>query len=274
VGDILRIRILGCGSSPGVPRIGGDWGACDPFEEKNRRLRCSILVERIKPTGEATQVLVDTSPDLREQALSAGLTKIDGVLYTHPHADHIHGIDDLRGFVMTMRRRVEIYADRPTMDRLEEGFGYCIRTPEGSEYPPIVNAHLVEPGRPVVIDGPGGKLSALPFRQVHGSIPSLGYRFGGFAYSPDISAMTGEAMSALENLDVWVVDALRYKPHPSHFSVEEAIGMVETLKPRRAILTHMHVDLDYNALKRELPENVEPAYDGLVVELPLHDAQA
>nr|WP_255599488.1 MBL fold metallo-hydrolase [Afifella sp. IM 167] len=267
----MRVRILGCGSSPGVPRIGGDWGECDPSEPKNRRLRCSILVERIRPTGEATQVLVDTSPDLREQALAAGLTKLDGVLYTHPHADHIHGIDDLRGFVMTMRRRVDIYADRPTMDRLEEGFGYCIRTPEGSEYPPIVNAHLIEAGTPVVIDGPGGPLTALPFPQVHGSIPSLGYRFGSFAYSPDVSAMTGAALAALEDLDVWIVDALRYKPHPSHFSVEEALGMIESLAPRRAILTHMHVDLDYHALKRALPAHVAPAHDGLVIELPFVD---
>ncbi|MCT8265851.1 MBL fold metallo-hydrolase [Afifella sp. JA880] len=266
--DVLRITILGCGSSPGVPRIGGDWGACDPSEPKNRRRRCSVLVERVTASGEKTQVLIDTSPDLREQALSADLKRIDGVLYTHPHADHIHGIDDLRGFVMMMKARVDIYADRPTMDRLEEGFGYCLKTPEGSDYPPIVNPHLIEPGTPVTIDGAGGPIHALPFRQQHGSIPSLGYRIGNFAYSPDVNRLTPEAMAAIDGAELWIVDALRYKPHPSHFSVEEALHCIETLRPRRALLTHMHVDLDYNALRERLPEGVEPAFDGLVVELP------
>ena len=252
-----------------MPRIGGDWGACDPTNPKNRRRRCSLLAERISASGAATKVLVDTSPDLREQSIDTALGAIDGVLYTHPHADHIHGIDDLRGFVINMRRRVDIYADAPTMARLKEAFGYCFETPPGSDYPPILNAHRITAGEPVSIHGKGGALTALPFDQAHGRITSLAFRFGGLAYSPDISGLDQEAEAMLQDLDVWIVDALRYKPHPSHLSLDEALGWIDRLKPRRAILTHMHVDLDYETLRRSLPPNVEPAYDGMVIELPL-----
>ena len=264
--DRLRVTILGCGSSPGVPRIGGDWGACDPANPRNRRSRCSLLVERVRPSGAATRILIDTSPDMRAQALAAGISTLDGVLYTHPHADHLHGIDDLRGFVINMRRRVDVYADEPTARRLREGFGYCFETPPGSDYPPIANLHPIEPGREVSLSGDGGVLSVLPIRQVHGSIGSLGFRFGGFGYSPDVSDLDAQAERLLQDLDVWIVDALRYSPHPSHFSLAEALGWIERLKPKRAVLTHMHVDLDYDALLRSLPGNVEPAYDGMVFE--------
>ncbi len=266
--DFLRFTILGCGSSPGVPRIGGDWGACDPSNPKNRRRRCSLLAQRISRQGHFTNVLVDTSPDLREQALAAGIDALDGVLFTHSHADHIHGIDDLRGFVMNMRRRVDIYADQPTTARLKEAFGYCFETPPGSEYPPIVTAHPIRAGEPVTIEGKGGLVSALPVAQIHGRITSLAFRFGSLAYSPDISALAADAERLLEGLDVWIVDALRPRPHPSHFTLAEALEWIERLKPKRAILTHMHVDLDYDTLRRELPANVEPAYDGMVIELP------
>lgn len=266
--DLLRFTVLGCGSSPGVPRIGGDWGACDPENPRNRRRRCSLLAQRIAASGGITNVLIDTSPDLREQALSAGIGSVDGVLYTHPHADHIHGIDDLRGFVINMRRRIDIYADAPTMARLKEGFGYCFETPPGSDYPPLVNAHPIEAGKPVTITGEGGALTALPLRQTHGNIGSLAFRIGGLGYSPDVSGLDDEAEYRLEGLDVWIVDALRPRPHPSHFSLPEALDWIERLAPKRAVLTHMHVDLDYATLKRELPPNVEPAYDGMVIELP------
>jgi phosphoribosyl 1,2-cyclic phosphate phosphodiesterase len=266
--DFLRFTVLGCGSSPGVPRIGGDWGACDPKNPKNRRRRCSLLAQRISRRGGFTNVLVDTSPDLREQALAAGIGTLDGVLFTHPHADHIHGIDDLRGFVMNMQRRVDLYADPPTMARLKAGFGYCFETPAGSEYPPLATAHSIAAGVPVTIEGKGGALTLLPISQVHGRISSLAFRFGGLAYSPDASGFGTEAERQLENLDVWILDALRPRPHPSHLSLAEALQWIERLKPKRAILTHMHVDLDYETLKRELPENVEPAYDGMVIELP------
>ena len=266
--NFFRFTVLGCGSSPGVPRIGGDWGVCDPENPKNRRRRCSLLAQRIAGPGRFTNVLVDTSPDLREQALSAGIGSLDGVLYTHPHADHIHGIDDLRGFVMNMQRRVNLYADRPTSERLRAGFGYCFETPPGSEYPPIARMHSIEAGTPVTIEGQGGALTALPVSQIHGRITSLAFRFGGLAYSPDASGFDAEAERLLANLDVWIVDALRPKPHPSHLSLSEALEWIARIKPKRAVLTHMHVDLDYETLRRELPENVEPAYDGMVIELP------
>ncbi|MGH6924087.1 MAG: MBL fold metallo-hydrolase, partial [Propylenella sp.] len=163
----LRFTILGCGSSPGVPRLGGHWGACDPANPRNRRRRCSLLVQRIA-NGGTTNVLVDTAPDLREQALDAGFGTLDGVLYTHSHADHIHGIDDLRGFAINMQRRVDIYADDATMARLKEAFGYCFDTPPGSEYPPIVNARPIAANVEVTVAGRGGPIAAMPIVQQHG----------------------------------------------------------------------------------------------------------
>jgi phosphoribosyl 1,2-cyclic phosphate phosphodiesterase len=269
--DTLTLTILGCGSSPGVPRIGGDWGACDPNDPRNRRRRCSALIERRRPDGATTRVLIDTSPDLRAQALDAGFGTLDGVLFTHAHADHLHGIDDLRGFVLNMRRRVDVYADAATMARLRQAFGYCFATPPGSEYPPILKAHVIAPGEPVTIEGAGGPVTALPVVQEHGTIESLGFRIGGLAYSPDVSGLSAEAADALAGLDLWVVDALRYRPHPSHFSVAEAVEWIERLKPRRALLTHMHVDLDYATLRAKLPAHVEPAHDGLAVALPVKE---
>ncbi len=266
--DRFRFAILGCGSSPGVPRIGGDWGACDPSNPKNRRLRCSLLAQRVAVTGEVTNVLIDTSPDLRQQALAAGIGTLDGVLFTHSHADHIHGIDDLRGFVLNMRRRVDVYADEPTAARLYEGFRYCFETPLGSDYPPLAKLNPIAAGGLVEIPGKGGALSAMPIKQVHGRLTSLAFRIGGLAYSPDVSDLDDEAQCQLQDLDVWIVDALRLTPHPSHLSVDEALAWVERLKPKRAILTHMHVDLDYDTLRRALPPNVEPGFDGMVIDLP------
>ena len=264
--DKYELKILGCGSSPGVPRIGNDWGACDPANPRNSRLRCSALVRRTSERGETTDVLIDTSPDLRRQALDARLARVDGVIYTHAHADHLHGIDDLRAFVLNTRKRVEIYADDSTLAHLRYAFSYCFTTPPGSDYPPILNANRIEAGVAVHVSGSAGPLSALPIKQTHGRSHTLGLRFGSLAYSPDVSALDDDAAAKLQDLDVWILDALRYKPHPSHFSVAEALEWIKRLKPRRAILTHMHVDLDYEALRRELPSNVEPAYDGMVVD--------
>jgi phosphoribosyl 1,2-cyclic phosphate phosphodiesterase len=263
-----RFTILGCGSSPGVPRIGGDWGACDPSDPKNRRRRCSLLVQRIAGPDAVTNVLIDTSPDLREQALAAGLGAVDAVLYTHPHADHTHGIDDLRGFVINMKRRIDVFADAQTMARLREAFGYCFETPDGSEYPPLADAHPLRPGEPVTIAGKGGPVTVLPVPLIHGRIPSLAFRIGGLAYSPDVSHLGPDAEALMQALDVWIVDALRPRPHPSHFSVQEAVDWVAKVGAKRGILTHMHVDLDYATLRRTLPEGIEPAYDGMTIELP------
>ncbi len=260
----LTFRILGCGSSPGVPRIGGDWGVCNPLDPRNRRRRASMLVtRRDAATGATTRVLIDTGPDMREQMLDAGIDWVDGVVYTHPHADHIHGIDDLRSFVINRHRLVDIYADDSTYARLLQAFDYCFITPPGSSYPPILRRHMIEAGRAFTIDGPGGPIELLPFTQVHGEIQSLGFRIGDVAYSSDVSALDDRATPYLSGLKVWILDALRYKPHPSHFSVEEAVSWIDRMQPSRAILTHMHIDLDYAELAAKLRAGIEPAFDGL-----------
>jgi phosphoribosyl 1,2-cyclic phosphate phosphodiesterase len=261
----LRLRILGCGSSGGVPRVGVGWGACDPANPKNRRRRCSALLERVGPSG-TTAVLIDTSPDLREQLLEAGIRRLDAVLYTHEHADHTHGIDDLRPLVIAMRRRMPVYMDRATGGLLMARFSYCFETPPGSQYPPILTAHGMVPGHPVTIEGPGGPLTATPFRMVHGDIDALGFRIADVVYAPDVSELPDDAMARLEGLEVLILDALRYTPHPSHFSLSEALAVIERVKPRRAILTNLHTDFDYETLRRELPPGVEPAHDGMSVE--------
>lgn len=261
----LRLTILGCGTSGGTPRIGGHWGACDPDNPRNRRLRCSLLVQRSASAGE-TAVLVDTSPDLRSQLLSVNVGWVDGVLYSHDHADHTHGIDDLRFVGFNGRRRVDVYADTRTLAALKRRFDYCFETPAGSNYPPILDEHLIRLGHPIRIEGAGGTIEAIPYLQHHGEIDAIGFRFGGIAYSCDIKGLPDESFDHLADLEVWIVDALRYTPHPSHFSLEEALAAIERVKPKRAVLTHMHVDLDYETLRRELPEGVEPAYDGMVLE--------
>ena len=269
-----RFTILGCGSSPGVPRITGDWGACDPANPKNRRTRAAFLVEQIGPEGKTT-VVIDTGPDFRTQMISAGVESIDAVLYTHAHADHIHGIDDIRGFVLQNHRQVPIWADVETMDRIREGFGYCLRTPPGSMYPPIVTENLIDPmDAPVTIEGAGGAITFQPLLQVHGSIHSLGFRIGDVAYCSDISDFPDETLPHLAGLDMLVIDALQYRFHSSHLSIGQALEWIERLKPARAILTHMHVPLDYDTVQKETPAHVEPAYDGLSFEVALSDDQA
>jgi phosphoribosyl 1,2-cyclic phosphate phosphodiesterase len=263
----FRFTILGCGSSGGVPRPALGWGACDPDNPRNRRRRTSLLVERRDGAG-VTRVLVDTSPDLREQLLDAGVDWLDAVLFTHEHADHTHGIDDLRGLFIKRRRRVDVYLDEHTSRALHARFGYCFQSPPGSEYPPIVSEHRLEPGRSVVVNGEGGPISALPILQEHGDIPSLGFRFGALAYSCDLSGLPEPSVAALAGSEVWIVDALRYRPHPSHFSVDDALAWIGRIKPARAILTNLHSDLDYDELRSKLPRHVEPAFDGLTIELP------
>lgn len=260
-----RCTILGCGSSGGVPRIGMNWGACDPDNPKNRRLRCSALIERTGPGGR-TAVLVDTSPDFRAQMLATRLTALDGVLYTHDHADHTHGIDDLRMVAFSMKRRVDVYFDAATGASLKSRFGYCFETPPDSLYMPTLNGHEIDGVASVAIAGGGGTITARPVAQWHGAIQSLGYRVSNLAYSPDISDIPAASIPLLEGLDVWVVDALRYTGHESHFSVKQALEWVERLKPKRTILTHMTSELDYATLARDLPQGVEPAFDGMVVE--------
>jgi len=258
----LTFTILGCGSSMGVPRVALGWGACDPDEPKNRRRRCSLLVERTSAQGR-TRALVDCTPDLREQLLQAQVDWLDGVLITHEHADHTHGIDDLRPLFLHKRRRVDVYLDEATSRAMHARFGYCFMTPPGSEYPPILSEHRLLPGQRVAVEGQGGAIEALPVLQAHGDIPSLGFRFGNVAYSADIKSMPADSLAAMAGLDVWIVDALRRPPHPSHFNLDEALDWIARVKPKRAILTNLHSDMDYAALRASLPAGVEPAYDGM-----------
>ncbi|MEL6452097.1 MAG: MBL fold metallo-hydrolase [Pseudomonadota bacterium] len=262
--DTISFTILGCGSSGGVPRLGGHWGDCDPENPKNRRQRCSLLVERRSAAG-TTTVLVDTSPDLRNQLLTSGTGRLDGVIYTHAHADHVHGIDDLRMIVYNMRARLPIWADGPTQTSLLNRFGYVFAQPKGSPYPPILDLNTIDMDGTTVIDGPGGPIPFTPFEVGHGSIDALGFRIGGVAYLPDVAEIPEAAWQHLSDLDTWIVDALRRDPHPTHSHLAQTLDWIDRAQPKRAILTNMHIDLDYATVLAETPDHVEPAYDGLCI---------
>ena len=261
----LSLTILGCGSSGGVPRIAQGWGACDPANPLNRRRRCAALVSREAPQGR-TLALVDTGPDLRMQLIEAGVAHLDGVLISHEHADHTHGIDDLRPVALAMHKRIDVHMDEVTSRVMRHRFAYIFESPAGSSYPPIANEKRLRAGETCVIEGEGGRIETIPFDLEHGDIVALGFRFGALAYTPDLNGIPNQSRRFLDDLDVWVIDALRYARHPSHFSLDEALAWIETVKPRRAILTNLHTDLDYETLCRRLPAGVVPAYDGMVIE--------
>nr|WP_070959420.1 MBL fold metallo-hydrolase [Hyphomonas sp. Mor2] len=259
----LKITLLGTGSSGGVPRVGGDWGACDPSEPKNRRRRCSALVETWSgdEADEKTVVLIDTSPDLREQLLDAEVKRLDAILYTHDHADQTHGIDDVRALAIRNRAQVKAYMDAPTHSTLFPKFQYAFEGKGG--YPPIIEVQpLIAPYQPVNIPGQGGALPCLPLEQEHGWIKSLGFRFGDVAYCNDLNDFPDRTLEQLTGLDLLIIDALRYTPHPSHAHLERTLEWIEMLKPAQAVITNLHVDFDYQTLKAELPDGVEPAFDG------------
>lgn len=262
----LTVTILGCGSSGGVPRVGGDWGVCDPANPKNRRRRCSVLLQKTIPAG-TTTVLIDTSPDMREQMLSANVTHLDGAWFTHEHADHTHGIDELRGYFLRQRQKIPVWADRGTGEMLVSRFAYCFTTMPGSDYPPILEVRSIDAPQEITTTGAGGTISGTPFNVQHGHIQALGFRVGNMAYTPDVNGIPEAAIPHLQNLDVWIIDALRYTKHISHFSLPETLAWIERMKPKRAIITNMHVDLDFATLQRELPENIEPAFDGMTISL-------
>jgi phosphoribosyl 1,2-cyclic phosphate phosphodiesterase len=264
----LEFVILGSGSSGGVPRADGAWGACDPNEPRNRRNRCSLLVRRRSSMGadHETTAIVDTSPDFRIQAAEAGVRRVDAVLYTHDHADQAHGIDDLRAFFLHQRRCTPCYADAYTRRSLLHRFDYIFEGRAG--YPAMCELRDLPPfGEPWAVDGPSGPIPVTTFDQDHGDIRSVGYRFGDVAYSSDVVRLPESAFDILTGVKVWIVDALRYRPHPTHASVEQALAWIARVKPERAILTNLHVDLDYRTLAGELPPHVEPAYDGMTVRL-------
>lgn len=260
----LRFTILGCGSSGGVPRLGGHWGECDPENPKNRRLRCSLLVERQDATG-VTRVLIDTTPDMRTQLLHADVGELDAVVFTHAHADHTHGIDDLRQIVYNTRARLPVWADGATQEALFSRFGYAFVQPEGSAYPPICDMHTIR--GPFSITGAGGAIRLEPVKVAHGNIDALGFRIGGLCYMPDVSEIYDEAWRHLEGLEVFVIDALRRTPHPTHAHLALALEWIERARPARAILTNMHIDLDHDRVAAETPDHVIPAFDGMVIEL-------
>lgn len=258
----LAFTILGCGSSGGVPRIGGHWGACNPDNPKNHRRRCSLLVTRETDQG-LTRVLVDTSPDMRAQLIDAGVGVLDAVVFTHAHADHMHGLDDLRQVVFNIGRRLPVWADAQTQDDLINRFGYAFIQPAGSSYPPILDLHTIDGD--VTIEGAGGPIVFHPFEVEHGSIDALGFRIGDLAYLPDVSDIKPAAWPLLDGLEVFIIDALRRTPHPTHANLEQALAWLERAKARRGVLTNMHIDLDYDEVEAETPDHVTPAYDGMTL---------
>ncbi|MBX3476633.1 MAG: MBL fold metallo-hydrolase [Brevundimonas sp.] len=265
--DQLEITVLGCGSSGGVPRGDGDWGVCDPGEPRNRRSRCSMLARRRGREGE-TAVLIDTSPDLREQALAAGLKTLDAVFYTHDHADQTHGIDDLRVFAMRARRRIPAWMDAPTAAALHHRFRYIFESLEG--YPPILERRDLPPhGVGWSIDGAGGSIPVVTFDQAHGPIRSVGYRLGPVAYSSDVSDLDPAALDAVRGCALWIVDALRMTPHPTHAHLDKTLDWIAEAGVERALLTNLHIDMDYQTLRRRVPANVEVAHDGWTAAFPL-----
>jgi phosphoribosyl 1,2-cyclic phosphate phosphodiesterase len=266
----LTLTILGCGSSAGVPRPALGWGACDPTNPKNRRRRCSLLAERVSEQG-TTRIVIDTSPDLREQLIDANVDHIDAVFLTHEHADQTHGIDDLRSVVMHQRRRIPVYFNQSTATDMLRRFGYCFETPPGSDYPPILDRREIEGGQSRTIEGKGGALTLSAFDVQHGNVPSLGYRINDAAYLPDVSDIPQTSWPYLQNLELWIIDGLRYAGHPSHFSLSDALSWIERFKPKRAVITNMHSDLDYEVLRQSLPDGVIPAYDGMRLVLERTD---
>ena len=225
-----------------------------------------MLVERHAGSAQTT-VLIDTGPDMREQLLSTNVTYLDAALLTHSHADHIFGLDDLRQLAITHRERVNVYMDQSTSDKVMQAFGYCFNQAPGSSYPAICEEHRLTSGQMISINGEGGSITALPFEVNHGDITALGFRFDDLVYLPDVKTVTDPtSLAVLKDADTLILDSLRYTTHPTHMNVEEAIAFIDQLQPRRAILTNMHIDIDFEELSRQLPDHIEVAYDGLTIQ--------
>ena len=258
--DKIVFTVLGCGASGGVPRLGNNWGACNPKNIKNQRLRCSLLVEK-KMKSKKTVALIDTGPDMRQQLLKAKVEDLDGIIYTHSHADHVHGIDDLRMLVFKRRARLPVYADKKTSKRLKEGFGYIFKQPKGSNYPAILDLKKLD--KPTKINGPAGAIIFEPLDVKHGETDALGFKIGNLAYIPDVSEIYQETWEKILGIDVLIIDALRYDPHPSHSHLSQTLEWIKRLKPKKTYLINLNIELDYEKLSREVPENVSVCYDML-----------
>ena len=266
----LRAIILGCGSSGGVPRIGGDWGVCDPAEPKNARTRSSILVQKWDGDGEpdpkaCTNVLIDTSPDLRVQLLREDIRHLDAVFYTHDHADQSHGIDDLRAIAYRMRTQIPTFMDAYTKANVFERFKYCFEMPEGRVHPPILALQeLISDGSITAVTGAGGTVSLETLEVSHGPTPSLGFLIDGkIAYSPDVWGVSDDVLNRLNKVQVWIVDSLRYSQHPTHAHTDKTLAWLAKAQAKSAVLTNLHIDMDYETLREQLPPIARPAYDGL-----------
>jgi phosphoribosyl 1,2-cyclic phosphate phosphodiesterase len=258
---MMKVTLLGCGGSQGVPTSAGDWGNCDPADPRNRRRRPSVLVETATLAGEARTILIDSGPDLREQLLAARINRIDAVLYTHAHADHVHGIDDLRAINKAMDRPIPIWATAPVLGTLQQRFAYALEGGGNGFYRPTL--------LPNAFDGPfeAEGVAVVPFEQDHGFSLSTGYRIGDFAYSTDVVQLNEAAFAALAGVRLWIVDCVRLTPHPTHSHLERTLDWIRRVGPDHAVLTHMDQSLDYTALAALLPERVEPGRDGLVLEV-------
>jgi phosphoribosyl 1,2-cyclic phosphate phosphodiesterase len=255
----MRVTVLGCGASTGVPAIGPNWGQCDPADPRNRRRRVSLLVE----VGEVA-ILIDTSPDLREQLIDARVRRLDAVLMTHAHADHLHGIDDIRQLNRIMKAAIPLWADARTLSEIRRRFGYALEPPPapGQFYRPTLEPHEIT--GPFAVKG----VPVVPFAQNHGYSMTLGFRIGDMAYSTDVTELDEAAFAAIAGIELWIVDCMRRTPHATHSHLDKTLGWIERIGPRRAVLTHMDQSLDYRTLAAELPAGVEPGQDGLVIDLP------
>lgn len=256
----MKVTILGCGSAAGVPAISSGWGACDPSNPKNRRLRSSIVVEE-----GATRILIDTSPDLRQQLLTAEVRTFDAVIYTHTHADHIHGLDELREVNRVTGKPLMAFGVPETLDLLRSRFAYAFEgiPPGSSIFRPWLIPAAIAPGTPFQVR----QITVLPFLQDHGFSTTIGYRFGDVVYSTDVLELPEASRNVVRGAKLWIVGAYTLRPHPTHAHVAKVLGWIAEMNPRQAVLTHMGNEIDFETLRAELPAHVQPAYDGMALEI-------
>ncbi|HLY54184.1 MAG TPA: MBL fold metallo-hydrolase [Stellaceae bacterium] len=257
----MKVTLLGCGGSQGVPSATGDWGACDPSNPRNWRRRPAVLVETETAAGEARTLLIDAPPELREQLIHARAKRIDGVLFTHDHADHIHGIDDLRPFARFGHAPIPTFASPAVTGALRRRFGYAISKEESGPYRPILTLCDIQD------EGVVSGIPVVAFPQDHGFGPSTGFRIGNFGYSIDVVRLPDEAFRALDGITHWIVDCQQFEPHPTHSHLAQTLFWIERVRPERAVLTHLGPKLDYDKLAALLPDGVEAGYDGLVLDI-------